>query len=103
MQRFVDGKYARFVRHGAMLAYVLVGDTDRAMQNVERNIRNRLKDLCMDENGGFLVSTARPDDPRTKETLHRRAHEKVVFRIHHLFMVGDATGHTAFSTAHNIN
>jgi hypothetical protein len=65
MQRFVDGKYSRFVRHGAMLAYVLDGNTDRAIQNVENNIRNRLSELRMDKNGGFGVSTIRPDDPRT--------------------------------------
>ena len=94
MQRFVDGKYARFVRHGAMLAYVLDGDTDRAMQNVEKNIRNRLAVLRMDKNGGFVTSTIRPDDPRTKETNHRRAHEKPVFRIHHLFLAGEDIGPT---------
>ncbi len=89
MQRFVDGKYARFVRHGTMLAYVLDGNTDRAIQNVENNIRNRLSELRMDKNGGLVASTIRPDDCRTKETSHRRAHEKEVFRIHHLFVVGE--------------
>ena len=80
MQRFVDGKYARFVRHGAMLAYVLDGDTDRAMQNVERNIRSRLTELRMDKNGGFLASTVCARLIRlTKETRHRRAHETAVF------------------------
>lgn len=103
MQRFVDGKYARYVRHGAMLAYVLDGDTDRAMKNVEKNICNRLKELCMDENGGFVTSTTRPDDPRAKETHHCRMHENGVFRIHHFFMGGDAAGHTAIPTAHNMN
>lgn len=88
MQRFVDGKYARFVRHGAMLAYVLDGDTDRAMQNVENNIRKRIAELRMDKNGGFVASTIRPDDPRIKETSHFRAHEKAAFRIHHLFVAG---------------
>ncbi len=88
MQRFVDGKYARFVRHGAMLAYVLDGDTHRAMQNVENNIRNRLTELRMDKNGSFLASTIRPGDHRTKETRHRRVHEKAIFRIHHLFVSG---------------
>jgi len=87
MQRFVDGKYARFVRHGTMLAYVLDGNTDRAIQNIENNIRNRLSELRMDENGGLVASTIRPDDCRTKETSHRRAHEKANFRIHHLFVV----------------
>lgn len=90
MQRFVDGKYARAVRHGAMLAYVLDGDTDRAMQNVESNIRSRLSELRMDKNGGFATSTIRPADPRTRETRHRRAHEKAVFRIHHLFVNGSS-------------
>jgi len=104
MQRFVDGKYARFVRHGAMLAYVLDGDTDRAMQNVENNIRKRLKELCMDKDrGGFIASTTRPDDPRTKETHHQRVHEKAVFRIHHVFMVGDTTRHATVPTARNMN
>ncbi len=92
MQRFVDGKYARFVRHGAMLAYVLDGDTERAMQNVENNIRNRLAELRMDKNGGFVASTIRPDDCRTKETRHRRAHERAVFCIHHLFVTGEDMG-----------
>jgi len=88
MQRFVDGKYARFVRHGAMLAYVLDGNIDRAIQNIEKNIRNRLLELRMDKNGGLVASTIRPDDCRTKETRHRRAHEKAVFRVHHLFVTG---------------
>lgn len=87
MQRFVDGKYARFVQHGAMLAYVLDGNTDRAIQNVENNVRNRLSVLRMDKNGGLVTSTIRPDDYRTKETHHRRDHEKTIFHIHHLFMV----------------
>jgi hypothetical protein len=87
MQRFVDGKYARFVRHGAMLAYVLDGDSERAIQNVENNIRSRLSELRMDKNGSLVASTIRPDDRRTKETTHRRAHERAIFRIHHLFVV----------------
>ena len=95
MQRFVEGKYARFVRHGAMLAYVLDGDTDRAMKNVENNIRNRLTELRIDKNGGFLASTVRPADPLTKETLHRRVHETEVFRIHHLFVAGEDRGQAA--------
>lgn len=86
MQRFVDGKYARFVRHGAMLAYVLDGDTDRAIQNVANNIRNRFSELRMDKNSNLIASTIRPEDPRSKETHHRRAYEKSVFRIHHLFL-----------------
>ncbi|RJR46751.1 MAG: hypothetical protein C4576_10595 [Desulfobacteraceae bacterium] len=88
MQRFVDRKYARFVRHGAMLAYVLDGDTDRAMRNVENNIRKRVAELRMNKNGGFVSSTVRPKDHRAKETRHRRTNQKAVFRVHHLFVSG---------------
>jgi hypothetical protein len=86
MQRFVNAKYARCVRHGALLAYVLDGKIDRAMKNVENNIRSRLTVLCMDENGGFVASTIRPEDAFARETHHRRAHETNVFRLHHLFV-----------------
>jgi hypothetical protein len=86
MQRFVDCKYARAVRHGAMLAYVLDSDIDRAMQNVENNMRKRLSELRMNKNGGFIASTIRPDDHRTKETHHHRSRERAIFRIHHLFV-----------------
>jgi len=87
MQRFVDSKYARFVRHGAMLAYVLDGDINRAMQNIENNISKRLSELRMGRNRSLLASAIRPHDRRTKETRHNRAHEKAIFRIHHLFVV----------------
>ena len=88
MQRFVDGKYARSVLHGAMLAYVLDGNVDRAIRNIEKNIRNRLSELRMNNNSGFVASIIYPDDRRIKETLHFRVHEKAVFRIHHLFLAG---------------
>lgn len=89
MQRFVDGKYARFVRHGGMLAYVLDGRVTRALNNVEKNIRSHLKKLGMNSPGGFLTSSMRPDDAWTKETHHRRGHEITLFHIHHLFMAGN--------------
>lgn len=93
MQRFVEGKYAHFVRHGAMLAYVLDGNTERAIQNIEKNIRNRLTELRMDKTGGFVASKIRPGDCRVKETHHHREHEQgIVFCIHHLFVTGEGSG-----------
>lgn len=88
MQRFVDGKYARFVRHGGMLAYVLDGNTNRAIQNIENNVIKRRSELHMEDNSNLAPSTIRPSDSRIKETWHHRAHEKSIFRIHHLFLVG---------------
>lgn len=90
MQRFIDGKYSRFVRHGGMLGYVLDGKVARAVKNVERNIQAHVRELGMNAPGRFLSSSIRPDDPSTKETHHRRAHETALFHIHHLFMKGEA-------------
>jgi len=87
MQRFVDAKYAKSVRHGAMLGYVLDGRTDRAIKNVEANIRARFQQLRMDPPGRLPPSTVM-EHPLVKETLHRRSHETTPFHIHHLFMAG---------------
>ncbi len=88
MQRFVDGKYSRFVHHGGMLGYVLDGKIARAVKNVEANIRAHTRELGMALPGRFLPSSVRPEDPSAKETYHRRGHEKALFHIHHLFMEG---------------
>jgi hypothetical protein len=89
MQRFVDGKYSRSVRHGAMLGYVLDGKIDRAMENVENNIRKHFPELRMNKDHGLMASTIRPTDRHTKETHHFRMHEKTAFHIHHLFLAGE--------------
>ena len=90
MQRFIDGKYSRFVRHGGMLGYVLNGQVARAMRNVEANIQVRARELGMAVPGGFLPSRILLDDPSVKETHHRRGHETTLFCIHHLFMKGSS-------------
>jgi hypothetical protein len=86
MQRFVDAKYSKFVRHGGMLGYVLDGDVGRAMKNVAKNISANHQALLMDPPGTWMPSSTRPSDPHTKESGHHRARESVVFRIHHLFV-----------------
>jgi hypothetical protein len=85
MQRFVDGKYSRHVRHGAMLAYILDKNLYRALTNIENNMRNRLAELRMGGKSGLMPSTVLDQDPRVKETHHHRVGENVVFHIHHLF------------------
>lgn len=88
MQRFVDGKYARRVRHGAMLGYVLDGDVPRALRNVLRNIRANHVALRMRPPGNWDQSAIRPEDSGARETSHRRTFETLTFRIHHLFVAG---------------
>lgn len=88
MQRFVDGKYSRHVRHGGMLGYVLDGDSDRAIANVSNCIGLHQAALRMEAPAELLRSRIRPDDPHTRETRHRRPSEAIVFCLHHLFVAG---------------
>jgi hypothetical protein len=88
MIRFVERKYSRSVRHGVMLGYVLDGDIERAIKNIEKNIRNHLSELRMSSNTGFIASSIRPSDCYAKDTQHQREHEKTIFNIHHLFVAG---------------
>lgn len=86
MLRFITGKYAKAVRHGGMLAYVLDGNVPHAMANVGVNIRKQFSALGMAAPGAFLPSTVLIGDARARETHHNRAHEAGLFCIHHLFM-----------------
>ncbi|MGA2439526.1 MAG: hypothetical protein ABSH08_01085 [Tepidisphaeraceae bacterium] len=86
MLRFVTGQYARAVRHGGMLAYVLDGNVAGAIANVEGNLRNQQVVLCMAAPGEFQPSSIIPKDSRIKETHHQRAHDTIMFRIHHVFV-----------------
>lgn len=91
MLRFVTGQYSKAVRHGGMVGYVLDGKIANAIGNVEANIKQKHKELCMVPPGAFLASTLLKDDARARETEHQRTHEANLFRIHHLF-VGNGEG-----------
>lgn len=86
MLRFVRGQYARVVRNGGMLAYVLDGNVPAAVANIEGTIQARLAELGMDAPGRFRVSGIFPNDERVQETRHRRLISTEPFIIHHLFM-----------------
>lgn len=89
MLRFVSGQYAKCVRHGGMLGYVLDGNVDGARENVQANIQQHYSALCMEKPGALEPSAALPDRPGARETTHKRAHESHLFRIHHLFVAAE--------------
>ena len=86
MLRFVTGQYARAVHNGGMLAYVLDGNVDRAIANVEGNLRTQHVVLCMAAPGTFQPSSIISNDSRIRETHHCRTHDTVQFLIHHTFV-----------------
>ena len=90
MFRFVRGQYAKKVRHGGMLAYVLDGNVTKAMDNVSGIIKKKFKELGMTVPGEMTVSSIRPDECGLKETHHSRRHSQETFRIHHIFTSGSS-------------
>ncbi len=86
MMRFVTGKYARAVRHGGMIGYVLDRDVPRAIANVEANVKANRVALRMVPPETLRDSEVLKPDPRARESHHEREHDSVEFCIHHLFM-----------------
>lgn len=90
MMRFVTGQYAKEVRHGGMVGYVLDGDVRRAISNVASNVQRHHDALCMMPPGKLSASSVLADEKRARETLHSRSSPAVTFRIHHLFLARPA-------------
>lgn len=88
MMRFVRGQYAKPVRHGGMLGYVLDGDVPKAIKNVASIIKSRFRELRMEAPGEMQPSSVRPRQPNLKETHHARKHSPDIFQIHHIFAAG---------------
>lgn len=90
MLRFVTGQYAKAVRHGGMVGYVLDGDIEGAIANVEDNIQRHCTILCMKNPGELLTSSILTYVPTARESFHNRQGETVPFRVHHLFFTADS-------------
>lgn len=89
MMRFVNGQYAKAVRHGCMLGYVLDGDVSSAIKNVRTNVRKNCTALCMDAPGQLHPSSILINMQMAKESLHNRPTDTQPFYIHHLFVEAD--------------
>src|ERR1035441_5258231 len=70
MLRFITGQYAKEVRHGGMVGYVLDGDVSRAISNVEANVRRQHVVLRMMAPGELSASSLLMRETRARETLH---------------------------------
>jgi hypothetical protein len=84
MMRFVESQYSPEQETGGMLGYVMDGQTDAAIEAVERALRARCAALKMDAPGGLAVSTLRPEQEVVKETVHQLGSRR--FLLHHVLL-----------------
>nr|VFJ72588.1 MAG: hypothetical protein BECKFW1821C_GA0114237_103525 [Candidatus Kentron sp. FW] len=84
MMRFVTGKYAPFMKTGAMLGYVFDGNTEKAWTDIAELIREKTETLKMIDPKDLTRSEILPGE-RIGETHHLRMDDRA-FTIYHVFM-----------------
>jgi hypothetical protein len=84
MYRYFNGQYAAGLNKGGMLGYVMDGNVETAMVDVDKAIKCRCKMLCMKPDTG-LERSKLTEDKRVRETHHQRT-DKSAFIIHHVFL-----------------
>ena len=83
MSRFLEQKYARGLRHGGMIAYVMDANVEGAISAIEVELENHQQILFL-RVPRFQPSSLAPARTDIRETVHHRDH--AVFWIHHLFL-----------------
>tara|TARA_R110002110_G_scaffold127134_1_gene305899 strand:- start:547 stop:1197 length:651 start_codon:yes stop_codon:yes gene_type:complete len=91
LMRFIRGQYARQIKHGGMLGYVLDGKMAKAMKGVSGVIKKRFEELGMEQPGDMLPSSIRPENSNVRETYHARRGKAGNIKIHHIFVGGAST------------
>jgi hypothetical protein len=69
-----------------MLGYILDGQVERAIKNVENNLHRHHGALGMGPSGRLQPSSLVPGASEVRETRHRRHAEPGEFLIHHIFL-----------------
>lgn len=83
MYRYFNGQYAQGLDKGGMLAYVMDGEINKAVEDVKVAIEKRRTILHMESNHTLSCSSISTSN-RVKETLHFKSKDKFV--IYHIFL-----------------
>jgi len=92
MCRYFNGQYAPDLDKGGMLGYVMDGNCNQAIKDVQKAIEKRRLNLYMQENEALKDSSC-ITSKQVKETLHQYGpNEK--FTIYHIFLPMNVTPNT---------
>lgn len=90
LMRFVTGQYSRAVLHGGMLAFVLDGDVEKAIDGILGNIVAKRSAIALiDEK--IRPSRFAPENEWLRETAHSRSVEAGNVLIQHLFVAANTS------------
>lgn len=92
MYRYFNGKYARDLDKGGMLGYIMDGNYDEAVKDVQKAIEKRRLNLYMQESETLKDSSC-ITSKQVKETLHKYS-PKEKFTIYHIFLPMNVTLNT---------
>lgn len=83
MMCFITGKYSEGLNHGGMIAYVMDGNTNEAINQIEKSMQKNKMHLCL-SNNTFLITSPLLNKDMVKETVHNL--ETREFTIYHIFL-----------------
>jgi hypothetical protein len=92
MYRYFNGQYACDLDKGGMLGYVMDGNCNKAIKDVQKAIEKRRSSLYMQENE-ILKASSCIASKQVKETLHKYGPTKR-FTIYHIFLPMNITPNT---------
>ena len=92
MSRYFNGQYAQGLDRGGMLGYVMDGNCNEAIKDVQKAIEKQRSDLYMQENETLKNSSCITSN-QVKETLHKYGLRKK-FTIYHIFLPMNVTANT---------
>ena len=84
MYRYFNGQYAQGLDKGGMLGYVMDGDSNEAIKDVQKSIESKRSELYMQDNE-TIKSSSITNSRQVKETSHQYSPNQN-FTIYHIFL-----------------
>ena len=93
LTRFVTGQYSNAVRHGGMIAFVLDGDVNTAINGILRNVIAKRKEIALLD-AEIGASRFAPANEWMRQTTHSRTVEAGNVLVQHFFMAVEPATHS---------
>jgi hypothetical protein len=88
MMCFITGKYRGDLNSAGMIGYVMDGNYKSAIDNVQKNMRRKCKELYLiyQKEEYLILSSLFPSADNVRESRHELPSPPINFIIHHIFL-----------------